>query len=121
MLRLVAGIWARLALASAFALLPAYRILAQQTGQPAPITSYFAPVDYVALLNHAINLAKANRPAEAESAYQQAVIAAASQYGPMNTGEADVIAWQAIFLRDQRRYEEAWDIANRGLRIRLQY
>src|SRR5262245_34675015 len=76
--------------------------------------------EVIALVRRAAALAAANKSAEADEAYKAAVTAAEQEQGSQGLAVADVLLWQAMFYRDQRRYEEAWSAAERGLLIRQQ-
>jgi tetratricopeptide (TPR) repeat protein len=71
-----------------------------------------------ALLRNAIALATAGKFTEADAAYKAALAAAQDLQGSEGLLVADVLFWQASFLRDRlRRYDEAWSAAERALLI----
>jgi hypothetical protein len=73
-----------------------------------------------ALIRRAIELATAQKSAEADEAYRAALTAAEQWEGAEGWNVAGILEWQAAFFRDQQRYDEAWAAAERGLLIRKQ-
>jgi hypothetical protein len=69
------------------------------------------------LIRRAIELTAAKKPAEADEAYRAALTAAERWEGAEGWNVAGILEWQAIFFRDQQRYDEAWAAAERGLLI----
>src|SRR5260370_37528549 len=72
------------------------------------------------LVRQANGLAKANKPAEAQIVYESALKAAEQAQGPQSSEVANVLEWQTVFYRSQRKYDEAWGAAERALNIRNQ-
>jgi tetratricopeptide (TPR) repeat protein len=89
----------------------------ERSPQPAGQASPARP-DLHALVRRASALADANRPAEAEATFKEALTAAEQLQGPRSAIVADVLVWLVHFYRSQQRYDDAWKAAERGLLIR---